>query len=131
MTELITTINGWAWGPVMLVLLLGTGAYLSIGLRFITLRRIPTGLRLLLQGTKGKGEGDISPFSALMTSLSATIGTGNIAGVATAIALGGPGALLWMWITALLGMATKYAEAVCAVRYREQDDQGNYSGGPM
>lgn len=131
MTELITTINGWAWGPVMLVLLLGTGAYLSIGLRFITLRRIPTGLRLLLQGTKGRGEGDISPFSALMTSLSATIGTGNIAGVATAIALGGPGALLWMWITALLGMATKYAEAVCAVRYREQDDQGNYSGGPM
>ncbi len=131
MTELITTINSWAWGPVMLVLLLGTGAYLSAGLRFITIRRIPTGLRLLLQGTKGRGEGDISPFSALMTSLSATIGTGNIAGVATAVALGGPGALFWMWITALLGMATKYAEAVCAVRFREQDDRGNYSGGPM
>ncbi len=131
MTELITTVNSWAWGPVMLVLLLGTGAYLSLGLRFITIRRIPTGLRLLLQGTKGKGEGDISPFSALMTSLSATIGTGNIAGVATAVALGGPGALFWMWITALLGMATKYAEAVCAVRFREQDDLGNYSGGPM
>jgi AGCS family alanine or glycine:cation symporter len=131
MTELITTVNSWAWGPVMLVLLLGTGAYLSLGLRFITIRRIPTGLRLLLQGTKGKGEGDISPFSALMTSLSATIGTGNIAGVATAVALGGPGALFWMWITALLGMATKYAEAVCAVRFREQDDRGNYSGGPM
>jgi len=131
MTELITTVNSWAWGPVMLVLLLGTGAYLSMGLRFITIRRIPTGLRLLLQGTKGKGEGDISPFSALMTSLSATIGTGNIAGVATAVALGGPGALFWMWITALLGMATKYAEAVCAVRFRERDDRGNYSGGPM
>lgn len=131
MTELITTINNWAWGPVMLILLLGTGLYLSLGLRFITVRRIPTGLRLLLQGTKGKGDGDISPFSALMTSLSATIGTGNIAGVATAVALGGPGALLWMWITALLGMATKYAEAVCAVRFREQDDQGHYSGGPM
>ena len=131
MTELITTINNWAWGPAMLVLLLGTGLYLSMGLRFMTMRKIPVALRLLLQGTTGKGDGDISPFSALMTSLSATIGTGNIAGVATAVALGGPGALFWMWITALVGMATKYAEAVCAVRYREQDENGNYSGGPM
>ena len=131
MTDLITTVNGWAWGPVMLVLLLGTGLYLSLGLRFLTVRKIPMALRLLLQGRGGKGEGDISPFSALMTSLSATIGTGNIAGVATALALGGPGALFWMWITALLGMATKYAEAVCAVRFREQDSQGNFSGGPM
>ena len=131
MTEIITTINGWAWGPVMLVLLLGTGVYLSLGLRFMTVRKIPVALRLLLQGRKGEGDGDISPFSALMTSLSATIGTGNIAGVATAVALGGPGALFWMWITALVGMATKYAEAVCAVTYREQDEQGNYSGGPM
>ncbi|MEH6587812.1 MAG: sodium:alanine symporter family protein [Halioglobus sp.] len=131
MTEIITTINGWAWGPVMLALLLGTGLYLSLGLRFMTVRKIPTALRLLLQGRKGHGAGDISPFSALMTSLSATIGTGNIAGVATAVALGGPGALFWMWITALVGMATKYAEAVCAVTYREQDAQGNFSGGPM
>jgi AGCS family alanine or glycine:cation symporter len=131
MADLIGTINSWAWGPVMLVLLLGTGLYLSLGLRFMTLRRIPTALRLMLQGRQGKGEGDISPFSALMTSLSATIGTGNIAGVATAVALGGPGALFWMWITALVGMATKYAEAVCAVHFREQDEQGNYSGGPM
>ncbi len=131
MTDLITTINTWAWGPLMLALLLGTGLYLSLGLRFMTVRKIPAGLRLLLQGRKGKGEGDISPFSALMTSLSATIGTGNIAGVATAIALGGPGALFWMWVTALVGLATKYAEAVCAVKFREQDEQGNYSGGPM
>ncbi len=131
MAEVIITLNEWAWGPAMLVLLLGTGLYLSLGLRFITLRKIPVALRLLLQGRQGKGEGDISPFSALMTSLSATIGTGNIAGVATAVALGGPGALFWMWITALLGMATKYAEAVCAVRFREQDALGNYSGGPM
>ncbi|RLA55734.1 MAG: sodium:alanine symporter family protein [Gammaproteobacteria bacterium] len=131
MTELITTVNGWAWGPLMLALLLGTGLYLSVGLRFMTIRKIPAGLRLLLQGRVGKGDGDISPFSALMTSLSATIGTGNIAGVATAIALGGPGALFWMWITALVGLATKYAEAVCAVRFREQDAEGNYSGGPM
>lgn len=131
MEQLIITINEWAWGPTMLLLLLGTGLYLSLGLRFLTLRKIPVALRLLLQGRKGKGEGDISPFSALMTSLSATIGTGNIAGVATAVALGGPGALFWMWITALLGMATKYAEAVLAVRFREQDKLGNYSGGPM
>ena len=131
MTEIITTINGWAWGPVMLVLLLGTGIYLSLGLRFITIRKIPIAFRLLLKGRKGEGGGDISPFSALMTSLSATIGTGNIAGVATALALGGPGALFWMWITALVGMATKYAEAVCAVQFREQDEDGNYSGGPM
>jgi AGCS family alanine or glycine:cation symporter len=131
MTELIQSVNSWAWGPVMLVLLLGTGIYLSVGLRFMTLKKIPVALRLLLQGRKGKGEGDISPFSALMTSLSATIGTGNIAGVATAVALGGPGALFWMWITALVGMATKYSEAVCAVTFREQDEKGNYSGGPM
>ncbi len=131
MVELIGVINGWAWGPVTLVLLLGTGVYLSAGLRFLTIRKIPSALRMLLQGRKGEGKGDISPFSALMTSLSATIGTGNIAGVATAVALGGPGALFWMWITALVGMATKYAEAVCAVQFREQDEQGNYSGGPM
>ncbi len=131
MTELIGQINSWAWGPVMLVLLLGTGVYLSLGMRFLTIRKIPTAFRLLIQGRTGSGKGDISPFSALMTSLSATIGTGNIAGVATALALGGPGALFWMWITALVGMATKYAEAVCAVHYRERDAKGNYSGGPM
>jgi AGCS family alanine or glycine:cation symporter len=131
MAELITTINGIAWGPVMLVLLLGTGIYLSIGLRFLTIRRLPRAIATLLRGHEAHGEGDITPFRALMTSLSATIGTGNIAGVATAITLGGPGALFWMWITALFGMATKYAEAVCAVHFREQDDAGNYSGGPM
>lgn len=131
MTELINTVNAWAWGPLMLALLLGTGIYLSLGLRFMTVRKIPMGLGLLLRGRKGSGDGDISPFSALMTSLSATIGTGNIAGVATAIALGGPGALFWMWMTALFGLATKYAEAVCAVRFREQDEEGHYSGGPM
>ena len=131
MTELIGQINSWAWGPLMLALLLGTGIYLSLGMRFMTVRKIPAAFRLLFKGTAGHGAGDISPFSALMTSLSATIGTGNIAGVATALALGGPGALFWMWITAFVGMATKYAEAVCAVRFREQDEQGNYSGGPM
>ena len=131
MADLIITINELAWGPPMLVLLLGIGLYLSLGLRFMTVRKIPVALRLLLQGRQGKGDGDISPFNALRKSLSATIGTGNFSGVATAVALGGPGALFWMWITALLGMATKYAEAVCAVRFREQDALGNYSGGPM
>ena len=131
MNEVIQTINTWAWGPVMLILLLGTGLFLSLGVRFFTVRRIPAAFALLFKGRKGQGEGEISPFSALMTSLSATIGTGNIAGVATALVLGGPGALFWMWITALVGMATKYAEAVLAVHYREQDANGNYSGGPM
>ncbi len=131
MSDLIVTINAWAWGPLMLLLLLGTGIYLTLGLRLLTVRRIPRAFGLLLGGRVGAGGGDISPFSALMTSLSATIGTGNIAGVATALALGGSGALFWMWLTALFGMATKYAEAVCAVRFREQDAQGNYSGGPM
>ena len=131
MRDLIVAVNGWAWGPLMLILLLGTGVYLTLGLKLLTLRRLPRAFVLLLSGRVGAGSGDISPFSALMTSLSATIGTGNIAGVATALALGGSGALFWMWLTALFGMATKYAEAVCAVRFREQDAEGNYSGGPM
>ena len=128
---IIRDVNAVAWGLPMLILLLGTGIYLTLGLGFMTLRKVPRAISLLFSGVSGRGEGDIAPFKALMTSLSATIGTGNIAGVATAITLGGPGALFWMWITALFGMATKYAEGVLAVRYREQDDQGGYSGGPM
>ena len=131
MEAIITEINAWAWGVPMQVLLLGTGVFLTIGLGFLTWKRLGFAFRLLLGGFKGQGEGDIPPFRALMTSLSATIGTGNIAGVATAMTLGGPGALFWMWLTALFGMAMKYAEAVLAVRYREQDDQGGFSGGPM
>ncbi len=131
MEAFITEINGIAWGPGMLVLLLGPGIFLTLGLGFMTWRRIPTAFGLLFRGTTGQGGGDIPPFRALMTSLSATIGTGNIAGVATAIALGGPGALFWMWITALFGLATKYAEGVLAVQYRERDALGGYSGGPM
>jgi AGCS family alanine or glycine:cation symporter len=115
----------------MLVLILGVGFYLTLGLRFLTIIKIPFGFRLLWRGRVPRGRGEISPFGALMTSLSATIGTGNIAGVATAIYLGGPGAVFWMWVTALVGMATKYAEAVCAVRYREQDERGRFVGGPM
>ena len=128
----ISLINGFAWGVPMLVLILGTGLFLSVGLKFMSIARIPFGFRLLWKGRiPGDDAGEISPFNALMTSFSATIGTGNIAGVATAIFLGGPGAVFWMWMTALVGMATKYAEAVCAVQFREQDENGNYVGGPM
>jgi AGCS family alanine or glycine:cation symporter len=115
----------------MLTLLLGTGIFLTIGLRGMTITRIPYAFKQLLQGRKGSGEGEISPFNALMTALSSTVGTGNIAGVATAIGIGGPGALFWMWCTALVGMATKYAEAVLAVNYRETDAAGKKVGGPM
>ena len=131
MEGFITTVNGYAWGPAMLVLLLGTGIFLTLGLGFLSLRRLPLAFKLLFTGFSSRGSGDIPPFRALMTSLSATIGTGNIAGVATAITLGGPGALFWMWITALFGLATKYAEGVLAVHYRERDELGGYSGGPM
>jgi len=131
LTTLFKDLNAIVWGPAMLVLILGTGIYLLTGLKAMPLHRIGYGFRMLWQGRKGVGEGDISPFNALMTSLSATVGTGNIAGVATAIFLGGPGALFWMWCTALVGMATKYAEAVLAVRYRETDAAGNHIGGPM
>ena len=129
---LVGTLNGIVWGPLMLALILGTGLYLSLGLKFMPIRMISEGFRLIFAGRKEDSkEGEISPFNALMTSLSATIGTGNIAGVATAIFMGGPGALFWMWVAAFLGMATKYAEAVLAVEYREKDEEGNHVGGPM
>jgi AGCS family alanine or glycine:cation symporter len=131
MEDIILAINSWVWGPAMLALILGTGVYLSIGLRFMTIWRIPAAFGLLFRGRGSRGDGEISPFGALMTALSATIGTGNIAGVATAIAIGGPGALFWMWLAALFGIATKYAEAVLAVHFREHDENGHYKGGPM
>ncbi|WP_428354345.1 alanine/glycine:cation symporter family protein [Methyloprofundus sp.] len=127
----LNEISSYIWGPVMLTLLLGIGIYLTIGLKFFTFRNLLTAMMILWRGRKSDQAGDITPFQALMTALSATIGTGNIAGVATAIALGGPGAVFWMWLTALFGMATKYAEAVLAVKYREVDDQGRHVGGPM
>ncbi|MEN8175855.1 MAG: sodium:alanine symporter family protein [Pseudomonadota bacterium] len=128
---LVTALNGIVWGPLMLALILGTGLFLTLGLRAMPLRHMGYGFLMLWRGRKSEEEGDISPFNALMTSLSATIGTGNIAGVGTAIALGGPGAVFWMWCTALVGMATKYAEAVLAVKYREIDANGDHVGGPM
>jgi AGCS family alanine or glycine:cation symporter len=131
-TAWMSELNSVVWGPAMLVLILGTGAYLQLRLRGMPVLRIPAGLRLVWSGRGGDAaHGEVSPFSALMTCLAATIGVGNIAGVATAIALGGPGALFWMWMTALVGMATKYAEVVLAVHYREKDAQGRWVGGPM
>lgn len=127
---LINDINGFAWGPPMLILLGVTGVYLSIGLGFLPWRKIGYAFGLMIRN-ESTGEGDIRPAHALMTALSATVGTGNIAGVATAIALGGPGAVFYMWMIAFIGMATKYAEAVCAVNFREIDHNGKHVGGPM
>ena len=124
-------INGIVWGWPMVLLIAFTGILLMLGLRFMPLQRLPYGVRMLLEREGDQKEGDITPFQALMTSLSATIGTGNIAGVAGAIAIGGPGAVFWMWVIAVFGIATKYAEAVLAVRYREVDRLGNHVGGPM
>ena len=131
--SVLGVISGWVW-LVMMFPLLGVGLLLTVGLKGISLRRLPEALGVLFSreaSEKAEGDGEISPFKALMTALSATVGTGNIAGVATAIVLGGPGAVFWMWVTALVGMATKYGEAVMAVHYREIDEDGRYVGGPM
>ena len=134
-SNFISYINGVVWGIPMLVLILGVGLFLTIGLKLMPVLKLGSGFKLMWQGRVPEKDedvkGEISPFNALMTSLSATIGTGNIAGVATAIFLGGPGALFWMWITALVGMATKYSEAVLAVKFRETDSNGEHIGGPM
>lgn len=125
-------LNSLVWGPYMLVLLVGTGLFLTLRLGFMTFKYLPYALKLAFSKNQDKtSEGDISHFQALMTALAATIGTGNIAGVATAVALGGPGAVFWMWVTALVGMATKFGEAVLAVKYRVKDENGEMAGGPM
>ena len=131
LNAIISVINAFAWGPPMLGILGVTGLLLTLGLAFMPWRKVGYGFKLLFAKDEGGGEGEVKPFNALMTALSATVGTGNIAGVATAIALGGPGAIFYMWLIALFGMATKYAEAVCAVTYREVDGAGKYVGGPM
>src|SRR5512139_879486 len=133
LTSIVTAINDFVWGPPMLVLILGTGLFLQLRLKLLPVLRIGTGFRLVWKGRHPAAgtAGDISPYAALMTALAATVGIGNIAGVATAIAIGGPGALFWMWMTALVGMATKYAEVLLAVHFRETDDHGEQVGGPM
>ena len=133
LTQLTAQISGFVWGTPLIVLLVGTGVFLTIRLKFIQFRWLGFGLKTAFSPRRQqKGfKGDISHFKSLMTALAATIGTGNIAGVATAISLGGPGALFWMWITALFGMATKYAEAILAIKYRITDKNGEMAGGPM
>lgn len=125
-------IDSLVWGPPLLILLVGTGMYLSLRLGFLQVFKLPLALKYLFQKDKDQtAEGDVSSFAALCTALAATIGTGNIVGVATAIKAGGPGALFWMWMAAFFGMATKYAEALLAVKYRVVDKNGQMSGGPM
>jgi len=131
--SLLESIDRFVWGLPLIFLLLGTGLYLTIKLKFLQFRILIPSLRLALieRREREKADGDISHFQALMTALSATVGTGNIVGVATAISIGGPGAMFWIWMTGLVGMATKYAEAVLAVKYRIANKYGQMCGGPM
>lgn len=128
----LDSIYSWVWGAPLLILIMGIGTYMTIALRGIQFRYLPYALKLVFGRNQMKeGEGDISHFESLMTALAATIGIGNIAGVATAISVGGLGALFWMWVTALVGMAIKYSEAILAVKYRTTDERGEMCGGPM
>ncbi len=131
--QMLTTIDHIVWGPLMMFLLIGTGIFLTIRLKGLQIRKLPYTIRLIIipESTDSPGKGDISPFRALMTTLSGTIGTGNIAGVATAIALGGPGALFWMWMTAVVGTATKFVECTLSLHFREELPDGTMIGGPF
>ena len=128
--EVLGVVDDIVWGPILLVLLMGTGILLTVRLNLIQILKLPKALKLIFKA-ENKGEGDINSFGALCTALAATVGTGNIVGVATAIMAGGPGALFWMWLAAFFGMATKYAEGVLAIKYRSTDSNGQVSGGPM
>lgn len=130
MYQILSSMDSFVWGPPLLVLLVGTGIYLSARLGLLQVFKLPKALKLIFTA-ESKGQGDISSFAALATALAATIGTGNIVGVATAIKLGGPGALFWMWVAAFFGMATKYSEGVLAIKYRTKDANGEVAGGPM
>lgn len=132
--EIVKMVDDFVWGPVMLVLLVGTGIFLTIRTGFLPWRNLPYALKSTLSKEarkKTRGEGDVSPFSALTTALAATIGTGNIVGVATAMVSGGPGALVWMWISAAFGLTSKFSECMLAIKYREKNAKGEMSGGPM
>ena len=134
LNKVVTAVDDFVWGPVMLILLVGTGIFLTIRTRFLTWRNLGYALKSTLSKearTKSRGEGDVSPFSALTTALAATIGTGNIVGVATAMVSGGPGALVWMWISAAFGLTSKFSECMLAIKYREVNEKGEMSGGPM
>lgn len=132
--KILSAIDEFVWGPLMLVLLVGTGIFLTIRLKFRPWRNLGYAIKSTLSKEarkKGEGDGDISPFSALTTALAATIGTGNIVGVATAMVSGGPGALIWMWLSALFGLSSKFSECMLAIKYREVNERGEMSGGPM
>ncbi|WP_156291718.1 alanine/glycine:cation symporter family protein [Oceanobacillus salinisoli] len=133
MQDIIDQIGGFVWGPPTLILIVGTGLYLTFRLGFLQFKTMPYALKLAFSPKRQdkKSKGDISHYEALSTAMAATVGTGNIVGVATAVILGGPGAVFWMWITALVGMATKYSEALLAVKYRVTNNKGEMSGGPM
>ncbi|WP_105257105.1 alanine/glycine:cation symporter family protein [Streptococcus suis] len=130
MLELFKAINNLVWGPPLLILLVGTGVYFTLRLGMFQVSKLPTAFRLIFSSDQS-GQGDVSSFAALCTALAATVGTGNIVGVATAITTGGPGALFWMWVAAFFGMATKYAEGFLAIKYRTKDANGQAAGGPM
>ncbi|MBY4985031.1 alanine/glycine:cation symporter family protein [Streptococcus suis] len=130
MLELMQNINNFVWGPPLLLLLVGTGVYFTLRLGVFQISKLPTAFRLIFSSDQS-GQGDVSSFAALCTALAATVGTGNIVGVATAITTGGPGALFWMWVAAFFGMATKYAEGFLAIKYRTKDANGQAAGGPM
>lgn len=132
-SDILVKIDDFVWGPVMLVLLVGTGIFLTIRTHALCWRNLPYALKSVLskEARQKKGEGDVSPFSALTTALAATIGTGNIVGVATAMVSGGPGALVWMWISAAFGLTSKFSECMLAIKYREVNEKGEMSGGPM
>ncbi|MGL5646492.1 MAG: alanine/glycine:cation symporter family protein [Clostridium sp.] len=132
MKEFLTAVDNFVWGPPLLIMLVGTGVYLTVKLRVLQVTKLGHALKLVFsKDTESDEKGDVSSFGALCTALSATIGTGNIVGVATAIKAGGPGALFWMWIAAFFGMATKYAEGLLAIKYREFNSKGEVKGGPM
>ncbi|MBQ1416518.1 MAG: sodium:alanine symporter family protein, partial [Selenomonas sp.] len=127
---MLNAIDSFMWGPPLITLLVGTGIYLTLRLKLLQVIRLPKALSLIFKA-KNHGEGDVSSFKALCVALAATVGTGNIVGVATAVKIGGPGAIFWMWMAAFFGMATKYAEGLLAVKYRSTDANGNIAGGPM
>lgn len=132
--DLVTKVDDFVWGPAMLVLLVGTGIFLTIRVGFLTWRNLGYAIKSTLSKearTQKRGDGDVSPFSALTTALAATIGTGNIVGVSTAMVSGGPGALVWMWISACFGLTSKFSECMLAIKYRERNENGEMSGGPM
>ena len=129
--DFLAWLSGFVWGLPLIIFLVGTGIFLTIRISFFSFRMLPYSLKMLFKREDAKSEGDISHFQAVMTALAATVGTGNVVGVATAVVLGGPGAVFWMWMTALVGMATKYSEGILGVKYRQKNSKGEMSGGPM